>query len=279
MWSKKKSTYSYELRDYGLNQPEVYPAFGVASNASYNSIKYGFEVTSDMAASAQDFWKDADKAIERLVGFCDQVLAGTWPEAHESAAPQTNWTEGMVKRITWKTYADIESSDRPMLLELHGKYRSEHERKQKEVENLAKALEPHAGLLTVASYDTSDNYLPQGEFKRDKYSSDTEWYWVPAKPAGSDARPAMKKLTKPKKDAPIKNVIEFAVKSLGASALNTEELMGRFDELMKENPPPAPAPPMDDLAGEMPDMSSIPGMGDLDKLSAGLGGGVGGEEL
>merc|ERR1719234_2495729 len=107
---------------------------------------------------------------------------------------------GVVKKIAWKTYKDITSPEKPLLLEVYSKYRSDNEKRVTQVENLAKVLEPHAGLFTVASYDTSENYLPQTEFKREKYSSDTEWYWVPSKPGSGGERPPMKKLMKPKKD-------------------------------------------------------------------------------
>merc|ERR1719401_2958712 len=103
-----------------------------------------------------------------------------------------------------------------------------------DVANLATVLAKHSGSFTVASYDTSDNYLPQDEFKRDKYSSDTEWYWVPAAPAGGGKRPEAKKLMKPKKDAPMDKVIDFASQSLGGSVMNVEELQGKFKELVAE---------------------------------------------
>mmetsp|Transcript_81492 Transcript_81492/g.264001 ORF Transcript_81492/g.264001 Transcript_81492/m.264001 type:complete len:684 (+) Transcript_81492:75-2126(+) len=257
---QKKSTYSYELRDYALNQPEVYPAFGIASNASYSSNKYAFEVTPAVAASAQDFWKDADKAIEKLTEFCEKVLAGSWPQAHETGPAHTNWTKGAVKQIAWKTYDQVVTPEVPLLFEVFSKYRTEHEKKSKEVENLAKALEPHADGVTVANYDTSDNYLPQDDFKREKYSSDTEWYWVPASTNGVQ-RPPMKKLMKPKTDAPIKKVLEFLKKQSGLD-INVDETYKRFEELMTENPPPTttPPPPMPDM-GEA-GMGGMGGMGD-----------------
>lgn len=243
----KKSASSYELRDFGLNQPEAYPAFGIASNASYNALKYGFEITSEIAPSAHDFWKRADNAINLLTEFCEKVLAGVWPEAHETGPAQTNWTAGIVKQVAWKSYAEIESPEIPLLLQVYGHYRPEHEKKQKEVENLAKALEPHASSLTIASYDTADNFLPTDDFKRDKFSSDTEWYWVPAKAAGAD-RAAIRKLMKPKKDAPVKTVIEFAKEHSGLP-LDVEALEASFAALMLENPPLAttPPPPMDEM--------------------------------
>lgn len=108
-------------------------------------------------------------------------------------------------------------------------------------------------------------------FKREKYSSDTEWYWVPAKPAGAEARPAIQKLLKPKKDAPIRAVIEFAAKQAG-QGLQVDDLMKRFEELMKENPPPTttPMPPMDPpLGGDEAAMEGLQGMGDLEKLAGG----------
>jgi thiol-disulfide isomerase/thioredoxin len=232
----KKSMYSYELRDYGLNQPEVYPAIGIGSNASYNAIKYGFEVTPEVAASNQEFWKDADKAVETLTGFCEQVLAGTWPQAHESGTPQAAWTAGQVKTLVWKTFKEIALPQKPLLLEMFGKYRTDNEKKTKEVENLAKALEPHADKFIVASYDSSDNHVPS-EFKREKYSSDTVWYWVPA--AAGQERPPIVKLMKPKKEAPIKKVLQF-LKKQSDFDLDTDALNTRFEELMKENPPPTP---------------------------------------
>jgi len=266
---QKKSTYSYELRDYGLNQPELYPAFGIASNASYNSVKYGFEITADVAPSVQDFWRDADKAIDSLAAFCDKVLGGTWPEAHESGAPHTNWTRGNVKKLVWKTYKEVQSPDTPLLLEVYGKYRSDNEKRLKEVENLARLLEPHAEALTVASYDAADNHLPQAEFKRDKYSSDTEWFWVP-RGGGEASTPT--KLMKPKKDAPVRAVLEFVKKQAGMD-LDVDKAMQSFEDLMKENPPPTPAPlpPMDGAEG-LGGLDSPGGLGDLGDLGN-LGGG------
>jgi len=268
---QKKSTYSYELRDYGLSQPEAYPAFGIAGNASYNSVKYGFEITEAVAPSVQDFWRDADKAAEKLEAFCDAVLAGTWPEAHESGPLQTNWTEGMVRQLAWKSYAEIESPERPLLLEVFGKYRGDNEKKLKEAENLATALQPYATAFTVASYDTAENYKPD-VFKRDKYSSDTEWFWVPTKGAGESERGPMKQLMKPKKDAPIKKVIEF-VKKMSGSDIDVDATMSKFEELMKENPPQIPTPQpgmgdgdMDDMGGMegMEGLEGIPGMGNME---------------
>lgn len=260
---QKKSTYSYELRDYGLNQPEAYPSFGIAGNASYNAIKYGFEITPDVAPSVQDFWKDADTAVEKVAAFCNQVLAGSWPEAHETGPPHLNWTKGEVKRITWKTYSEVKSPEVPLLLEVFGKYRSDNEKKQTETENLAKVLEANSDSVTVASYDSSDNYVPAEDFQREKYSSDTEWYWVPKKEG--DSRPAIKKLTKPKKDAPIRNVVEFLKKQSGLD-MDVEAVMKKFEDQMKENPPPTTTiPPMHPT-----DHHSSDELGPSDGLSGGL---------
>lgn len=274
----KKAAYSYELRDFGLNQPEVYPAFGIASNGSYSAIKYGFEITPAIAPSVQEFWTDADAAIEKLMSFCDQVLAGTWPEAHESGPRQTNWTAGMVKQLAWKTYSEIESPETPLILQLYSKYRQDNERKLKEVENLAKALEPHSAALLVASYDSADNYLPgggAGEFKRERFSSDTEWFFVPAKAAGAE-RGVVKKLTKPKKDADIKTVLEFAKKQAGLD-LDVEAINLKFETLMVENPPPTTTtPPMPTMGGDGTDsdLGSLGGLDGFDGLN-----GLQGKEL
>merc|ERR1712093_526852 len=140
----------------------------------------------------------------------------------------------MVKKLAGKSYKEISSPQRPLLLELYGKYRQDHEKKSKEVEHLAKILES-VDSFDVASYDTSDNYVPTMDFKREKYSSDNEWYWVPAKPADAE-RPPMKKLMKPKKDAPIKNVIEFAAKQSGGS-FDAENIMAKLEKLMTDDPP------------------------------------------
>merc|ERR1712196_686587 len=61
-------SYSWELSSYGLNHPEKYPAFGVASNASYNAIKYGMEVE-------ESFWDSTD-AVAGIVKFVEAVLGG-----------------------------------------------------------------------------------------------------------------------------------------------------------------------------------------------------------
>eukprot|EP00439_Symbiodinium_sp_Y106_P038532 s1115_g4.t1 len=80
-----------------------------------------------------------------------------------------------------------------VLLVIFGKYQNGHESKSNEVENLARVLEPYAAKLTVASYDTAENYLPP-EFHRDRFASYSEWYWISA------SGDAPKKLPKPKKD-------------------------------------------------------------------------------
>lgn len=271
---QKKTSHSYELRDFGLNQPEVYPCFGIASNNSYNAIKYGFEVTTDIAPTAQDFWKDADKAITKLTDFAEQVLAGSWPQAHESGPPHTNWTPGQVKRVVWKTYADIQKPATPVLLEVFGRYRANHELKVTEANNLASTFAEFGFELLVASFDTSENYLPPQDIKREKYSSDTEWYWVPKVDGG--VRPPMRKLTKPKKDAPIKAVVEFLKKQSGYE-INVDAVIERFEALMKENPPPTTtAPPsMGDMGG-LGGLGGMGGMGDMPDLSSLQGAGLGG---
>jgi thiol-disulfide isomerase/thioredoxin len=227
----KKTTYSYELRDFGLTQPEMYPAFGIASNSSYNSEKYGFEITSDIAESAQAFWKDADIAVEKVTEFCEKVLAGSVEVAHESGRLQTNWTKGQARRLVWKNWKEIMNPEKPILMEMFGKYRQDNDHKLHQTEVLADVLDQADDSFTVASYDTSENYLPgytPGNFKRQKYASETEWFWVPAKPAG-EARPAITKLMKPKKDAPVKNVVDFALKQSGGSS-KVEDLMGLYNE-------------------------------------------------
>jgi len=224
---QKKSSHSYELRDYGLNQPETYPAFGIASNSSYNSVKFGFEVTEAVAPSVHEFWKDADKAIPALSHFCDQVLEGTWPEAHESGAPHTNWTKGSLKRLVWKTYSEIETPEKPLLLRLYGKYGANAEKSAAEASNLAEAFAAFADDFHVASYDTSENYLPPAVWAREKYASHTEWYWVPKEGSKEQLK---------KKDPPIKAVVEFMKKQSGFT-IDADAIMTRFEELMVEKPP------------------------------------------
>ncbi|CAJ1343381.1 unnamed protein product, partial [Effrenium voratum] len=67
---QKKSTYSYELRDYGLTNPEEYPAFGIAENVSWNCRKFGL-ATGAFAASAQAFWSDEELSESKLLEFCE----------------------------------------------------------------------------------------------------------------------------------------------------------------------------------------------------------------
>jgi len=251
----KKSTYSYELRDFGLNHPEAYPAFGIASNTTHDSLKWALEITEDVPVSSPEFWSDAERAVEKLGAFCESVLAGEWPQAHESGTPQTNWTEGTPKAMTYRGFAEIRSPERPLLLEVFGKFRDDEETRKANIKNLAAALKPEAGLLTLAQYDTTDNYLPPEEFERDKYLTSSEWYWVPAKAAGAAERaPATKLETR---DPPTRTLVEFAAKQLGAS-LDVEAVMARFEEETKANPPPPPPPPrptqtsMGDLEGMDP---------------------------
>lgn len=229
---QKKSTYAYELRDYGLAHPEEFPAFGVAENVSWNSRKFGLDLTS--LASAKDFWSDAVLSESKLMDFCESVLAGTIKESHESGPLHSNWTKGEVKRIVWRSFDEIKTPKTNLLLEIYGKYRVGHEAKLKEVENLAAVLEPFSEVLTVASYDTAENHLPREEFDRDKYASHTEWYWIPV--SGSPA-----KLVKPKRDAPMKKVLNFVSSQAPELQLSVTDLMVKWEAAMKENPPPEPA--------------------------------------
>jgi len=263
----KKSSDSYSLREFGMDAPEQYPAFGIASNASFSAIKYAFEVAPDMAPSAQVFYKDGDTAIEKLTAFCEQVLAGTWPEAHESGPVQTDWQKGVHKQLVWKTYGEMEKPERPLLVQVYSKFRQDNEKKLKEAENLAKLLEPQAEVFSIATYETSDNYVAEA-FKREKYSSDTDWLWIPKAGIAHSV-----KLTKPKKDAPIKAVLQFAKKQSELD-VDVDELMKEFEKLMVDNPPitttTPPPPPMGDMGG-MGGMDGMDGMGGMDELG-GLGG-------
>jgi hypothetical protein len=167
-----------ELREYALNAPEVYPAFGIASNISSNSAKYGFEVTGEVAPSVQHFWSDSEKALKHLEGFCTDVLAGRWPEAHPTGIPQTNWTLGMAKRITWRTYTELRHPMQPLLLEMYNKHRPENGWRLHSTAQLAKVLAVHAPGIAVGMYDVQDNYLPLGEFPRERHSMETQWYFI-----------------------------------------------------------------------------------------------------
>jgi len=161
------------------------------------------------------------------------VLAGTAVEAHESGAVHTNWTEGTVKRIAWKSWKeDILAPKTNVLLEIFGKYRTDHERKLKQVESFAKALSVSSEKLTVASYDTSENYLPPGAFSRERFASHSEWYWIPAG-GGSPT-----KLAKPKKDASIEKVIRFLKSQAHSSGVEFT-----MDEMELVEPPESPAQP------------------------------------
>ncbi|CAJ1381865.1 unnamed protein product [Effrenium voratum] len=150
---------------------------------------------------------------------------------------------------------DLLTQRRNLLLEVYGKYRPNHEAKLKEAENLAKVLEPLA--LTVGGYDTADNFLPAEEFGRERYASHAEWYWIPV-------NGAPKKLSKPKKDPPMKKVLQF----LGAQApdlpLTVPDMLEKWEIAMKENPPPKPEP---DLGG-VSDMAGLSGLGDLSDLGS-----------
>jgi len=256
----RKSSHSYELRDFGLNQPEEYPAFGIASNASYDAIKYGFQIDPEVAGSSTEFWKDTDGTFDTLSGFCDQVLAGSWPVAHETGPAHANWTAGEVKRLAWKTWTEVENPDGPLLLEVYGKYRTDNDKKLKETENLARVLASHSAAVTVAAYDTADNYWPTGKFSREKYSSDTEWFWVPKPHLVPEDGPTMTKLSKPKKDAPIKTVLEFLKKQSGLD-INVVDTFAKFEAEMQANPPSTTT---------LPPLPPTSGAGDAPPFGAGL---------
>lgn len=127
---QKSSMYSYELRDYGLNHPEEYPALGIASNASYQSVKYGFRVAPDEAKSVKDFWSDQERSKKLLLDFCERVLAGTVEASHESGAVHSSWTKGTVKNVVWNSFTeDVETPETNALLEIYSKYRMDNDKK------------------------------------------------------------------------------------------------------------------------------------------------------
>jgi len=246
---QKSSTYSFELKDFGL--AEEYPCFGIAENASYGSRKFGFEVPS----VSQDFWSDPAAVESKLLAFCEGVLAGTVEESHESGPIHANWTKGEVKRVVWKSFQeDLKRPETDVLLVIFGKYRNGHESKSNEVENLARVLEPYAAKLTVASYDTAENYLPP-EFHRDRFASYSEWYWISA------SGDAPKKLPKPKKDPPMKKVIQFLVSQAPSLGITAEDLQRQWEEALKENPPPKPLD-VGGPEGEMPELEIPEGFGE-----------------
>lgn len=224
---QKKSMYSYELRDYGLANPEEFPAFGIAENISWNARKFAL----DVAASTSEFWSDPSLSRAKLLEFCEGVLAGNIPEAHESGVIHSNWTKGEVKRFVWRSFQELKRPQTNLLLEIYGRYRANHEVKSKEVENLAQVLQPFTEHVTVAGYDTAENYLPPEEFPREKYASHSEWYWIPV--AGSAT-----KLSKPKKDASMKKVLQFLTSHAPELQLSVPELFAKWEAAMKENPPP-----------------------------------------
>lgn len=285
----KKSTYSYELRDFGLNAPETYPAFGIASNNSYNALKFAFETPPEFS-TAEEFWKNADKVVDRVSAFCEDYLAGKVPQAHESGIP-TAHEKGQVKQIVWKTVNELKEPSTDVLLEVYGKYRQDDAVRKKEVEHLATVLKDHADTLTIAKYDTSDNYVDPDMFAgRGKYVSDTHW-WFFKKGATTGTQ-----LTKPKKkDAAIKDVLKFAQKESGLS-FDPEESFKKFEELMTSDPPPKPPEPpkmpdmggkggmggmmggMGGMGGDMPDMGDLGGMAGLGGMG-GMAGDTGGGEL
>jgi len=228
---QNKAVYSYELRDYGLTNPEEFPAFGIAQNISWNSPKFGFDPRDGRSTSVQEFWSDLSLSRSKLLEFCEGVLAGTVPESHESGPTHWNWTRGEVKRFVWRNFHELKSPQTNLLVEIYGKYRPNHDVKSKEVENLAAVLKPFSEHLTVASYDTAENYLPPEDFQRDKYAAYSEWYWIPV---GGTAV----KLSKPKKDPSIKKVLQFLSLHMPDLALSVPEMLVQFETAMKENPPP-----------------------------------------
>lgn len=248
---QKGSMYSYELRDYGLNHPEEYPALGIASNASYQSVKFGFRVAPTSspvvpseAKTAKDLWSDQEKSKQMFLDFCERVLAGTVEPSHESGAVHRNWTKGTVKNVVWNSFKeDVETPETNVLLEISGKYRMDNDKKHTEVDNLATALVHFAESITVKRLDTSENWLPS-TFTRQKFSSDTEWYWIPAKGG------VPKKLTKPKKDASMKKVIQF-LKAEAGDKFEVADIMEKWESAMKDNPPKTKEMKLPEGADEM----------------------------
>ncbi|CAL1150919.1 unnamed protein product, partial [Cladocopium goreaui] len=87
---QKKSMYSYELRDYGLANPEEFPAFGIAENISWNARKFALDVAASTSVSCTElihesllvngmilqvleFWSDPSLSRAKLLEFCEGV--------------------------------------------------------------------------------------------------------------------------------------------------------------------------------------------------------------
>mmetsp|Transcript_29669 Transcript_29669/g.64611 ORF Transcript_29669/g.64611 Transcript_29669/m.64611 type:complete len:700 (+) Transcript_29669:56-2155(+) len=253
------SMHKYELREFGLTNPEVYPCFGIASNSSYNALAYAFEVTPDIAPSVLDFWKNADEAVPKLVDFCDRVLAGTWPQAHQSAQPETNWTAGTMRKLTWKQYAaEVLNPSLPLLMQVYTKHRAESDRRLKEVEFLATALADKSDAFTVASYDTVDNWVNESDFvkARGEYPGapvewESDWYWIPKAAPGKPRGPTIRMpRSKSEKYAPIKAVVQFAKKHANVE-IDVEAVVAKVEELIVQNPPPPKQFDDDDYSEDM----------------------------
>jgi len=216
-----------ELREYALNAPEVYPAFGIASNISSNSVKYGFEVTGDIAPSVEQFWSDSDRALNFLEGFCNDVLAGSWPEAHPTGIPQTNWTIGMAKRITWRTYTDLKHPKQPLLLEMYNKHRAENGWRIHTTAQLAKVLAVHAPGIAVGMYDFQDNFLPPGDFPFERHSMETQWYFI------KQEQDPVKFVWKGEGDPSVKAVVRFLKTQAELQSLDVSKVLAEHKEQME----------------------------------------------
>lgn len=222
--------FHHELHDFMLDQPEVYPAFGVQSNNSGQAHRYGFEIPAEVALDVEDFWKNEEGALPALREFLKDALDDKLPGAHESGTPQTDWVKGNTRNFCWREYSQLQNPTEPLLLELWNRFRVDRDEKEASHQHLSEVLLPYADSFTVARYDTGVNYFLKQDFnKRTKKQTESEWYWI-AK--GANGTAVFKKLRNPSIDASARDAIAFAKKNSGLE-MDVSDLSRQHERKMK----------------------------------------------
>lgn len=157
--------FSHELKTFGLS--EEFPQFGMASNASYTGVKYGFDGA----------WTAAG-----LSAFAEEVLAGTREPTHQSEdLPEEAWEPGTPRKVVWRTLrTEVLESARPTLLEVYAAYK---DRPSGALGHFAQALQDVApDMLMLARYEGTLNHLPERLFggAKDSMSKRSSWFVVEA---------------------------------------------------------------------------------------------------
>eukprot|EP00933_Yihiella_yeosuensis_P078452 TRINITY_DN8995_c3_g1_i1.p1 TRINITY_DN8995_c3_g1~~TRINITY_DN8995_c3_g1_i1.p1 ORF type:complete len:795 (+),score=120.28 TRINITY_DN8995_c3_g1_i1:64-2385(+) len=170
----------YELEAFALTQPEEeYPSFGITANLSTPTRHFGFRPSEWQELGNDDFWRDGPLAVKTLSKFIDKVLSGKAKEDHENG-PHHAAAPGEVKRWTyWELDEFTQPKDTHMLVEVMSSMKRGNEKKERQMLEFAKYLEPLEDHIRVGRYDIAKNWLSPKVASQttDPLVGFSEWLW------------------------------------------------------------------------------------------------------